>query len=73
MSAEQHYGGHNQIDPFNPPKKPKEDDWWDKLCKQHGAKNHWEKKEAKKESKNTSQTKKTKVKKLKNKINKKLK
>jgi len=63
MSAEQHYGQHNGIDRFNPPQKPEGDDWWDKLCKQHGAKNHWKKKEAKK-------TEVKKVKKLKNKKNK---
>ena len=51
MSADQHYGQHNSIDRFNPPLKPKDDDWWDNLCKQHGAKNHWEKKEVKKENK----------------------
>tara|TARA_R110002051_G_scaffold256014_1_gene315075 strand:- start:94 stop:339 length:246 start_codon:yes stop_codon:yes gene_type:complete len=79
MSAEQHYGQHNSIDRFNPPLKPKDDDWWAKLCEQHGAENHWEKKEVKdKEKKEESkekevnpQIKKTKVKKLKNKINKK--
>jgi|TARA_R110000751_G_scaffold83357_2_gene167389 hypothetical protein len=80
MSADQHYGQHNSIDRFNPPLKPKDDDWWDNLCKQHGAKNHWEKKEVKKEEgkeedkeedKDDLQIEKTKVKKLKNKINKK--
>jgi hypothetical protein len=65
MSAEQHYGQHNEIDRFNPPQKSKgEEDWWDELCKQHGAKNHWDKK-------SSSVPKKTKAKKLKNKINKK--
>jgi|TARA_B100000959_G_C14444355_1_gene404087 hypothetical protein len=63
MSAEQHYGRHNEIDRLNPPQKSEEGDWWDELCKQHGAKNHWGKKDG-------PQTKKTKVKKLKNKINK---
>ena len=64
MSAEKYYGQHNGIDRFNPPKRPEgDDDWWDKLCKQHGAKNLWKKKEAKK-------TEVKKVKKLKNKKNK---
>ena len=32
------------------PIKSKEIDWWDEMCKQHGAENHWKKKpKAKKE------------------------
>ena len=28
----------------NPEKKSK-DDWWAEMCKKHGAKNHWKKKQ----------------------------
>ena len=31
----------------NPLKKEDKKDWWDELCKKHGAKNHFPKKEKK--------------------------
>ena len=32
----------------NPEVGNKDYDWWDELCKAHGAKNHWKKKKKKK-------------------------
>jgi len=43
MNNDNHYGAHNSIDPNNPEKKKKENDWWDELCKAHGEENHWKK------------------------------
>ena len=36
----------SNYDKFNPIKS-KESDWWDEMCKQHGAKNHWKKEKSK--------------------------
>ena len=34
--------------------KSEESDWWDEMCKRHGAKNHWAKKKKKKAKKKKS-------------------
>jgi len=53
MKKNDYIGPHNSIDARNPEKK-KEHDWWDELCKAHGAENHWKKDKKKLAPKRTS-------------------
>ena len=42
---------HNSPLPLNNPEIPSKADWWDDLCKAHGAKNVWKKQPKKKKNK----------------------
>jgi len=48
----------SHYDRFNPIKS-KESDWWDEMCKQHGAKNHWKKKKKSKSENKEDEKKKS--------------